>query len=88
MGALKTGISIQPTEFGIAIKAEKKTEIKEENEEEGTFITTRKYSGFYEEIPLPNEADKANIQSSYNDGVLELKVPKTTRKTRKSKIIK
>lgn len=59
----------------LTIKGEKKaeTEVKEEN----YYRSERSYGGFFRSIDLPPDADPAKVEASYDDGVLEVTIPKT-----------
>ncbi len=52
-------------------------ERQEENEQdrEGFYRTERTYGEFYRAIPLPESADTEHVDTSFKDGVLEIKVP-------------
>ena len=58
----------------IEIKVEKNDEL--ENNDENYYSYERCYSGFYRHIPLPNGIDSDKIKAKYNNGILELKMPK------------
>lgn len=57
------------------IKGEKKaeTEVREEN----YYRSERSYGSFFRSIDLPPDADPAKVEASYDDGVLEVTIPKT-----------
>jgi HSP20 family protein len=59
----------------LTIKGEKKaeTEVKEEN----YYRSERSYGSFFRSIDLPSDADPNKIDASYDDGVLEITIPKT-----------
>jgi HSP20 family protein len=59
----------------LTIKGEKKaeTEIKEEN----YYRSERSYGSFFRSIDLPSDADPDKVEASYEDGVLEVAIPKT-----------
>ena len=56
------------------IKGEKKTET--EVKEEDYYRCERAYGSFYRSIPLPSTVDASKIEASYEDGVLEVTLPK------------
>ena len=87
-GIDKDDIKIKATEDGIEIKGEKKDEIKEEDRKKGRYRLERSYSGFYRYFSLPDNADADNIDASYKDGLLEVKIPKTEKGIKKVKEVR
>ena len=87
-GVDKKDISVEIRDNGVDVKVEKKEELKEENKKKGFYRLERTYTGFYRHIPLPDYADLSNIDASYNNGVLELKVPKKKESSKNNKKIK
>jgi len=85
-GVEKKDIKINATEEGIEIKVEKKDEIKNEDKKKGLYRYERSYAGFYRYIPLPEGVDTEKINASYNNGVLELKMPKLDSKKKGKQI--
>ena len=84
-GIEKNGLEINIDDGIIAIKGEKKSEKKEENDE--TYVCERSYGIFRREIRLPNDCDKENIIAEYKDGVLSLTIPKIKEKEKEIKKI-
>lgn len=60
----------------LAIKGEKKTET--EVKEEDYYRCERSYGSFYRSVPLPATVDANKIEANYEDGILEVSLPKTT----------
>ncbi len=58
----------------LTIKGEKKTE--SEAKEEDYYCCERSYGGFLRSIALPANVDANKIEASYEDGVLEIALPK------------
>ena len=58
----------------LIIKGEKKTE--SEVKEEDYYRSERTYGSFYRTISLPSTVDTDKIKASYEDGVLEITLPK------------
>ncbi|RME78127.1 Hsp20/alpha crystallin family protein [Candidatus Woesearchaeota archaeon] len=85
-GVNKEDIEINATDEGVEIKVEHKEENKEENKKKGTYWFERSYAGFYRYIPLPDGADTQNIDASYKNGVLELRIPKKEDKKKSKRI--
>ena len=57
------------------IKGEKKTE--SEVKDEDYYRCERTYGSFYRSIPLPSTVDANKIEASFEDGVLEVTLPKS-----------
>jgi len=74
-GLEKEDIKINITEDRLEISAETKHE--EEKKEKGYIYKERRAGSFYRAIPLPSPIDPDNAKASYNNGVLEIKMPKT-----------
>ncbi len=79
-GFMKADIELYPTATGISIKAEKKMDMKQKHEEKW-------HLGFYEDIPLPEEADKEAVQATYGEGIVELHIPKKEMILKKRRIV-
>lgn len=73
-GVDKKDIKINVTEDDIEISAETKHETREEKE--GYFHRERSYGGFYRCIRLPSTVNPNKAKATYNNGVLEIKLPK------------
>ena len=73
-GMKEEGIDVSVTDSTLMIKGEKKTE----SEDEGAdyYRCERSYGSFYRSIPLPNTVDDGNIKADFEDGILEVTVPK------------
>jgi HSP20 family protein len=61
----------------LSIKGEKKTET--EVKEEDYYRSERSYGSFYRSIPLPSNVDANKIEASFEDGVLEVALPKSAK---------
>jgi HSP20 family protein len=68
----------------LVIKAERKEEKEEKGK--GYLRQERKYGGVYRRISLPAEVKVDEIKASYNNGILEVTLPKA--ETAKKKTIK
>ena len=73
-GMKEEDISVSVVGDTLTIKGEKKTET--EVKEEDYYRCERAYGSFYRSIPLPSTVDSAKIEASYEDGVLEVTLPK------------
>lgn len=61
----------------LSIKGEKKTET--EVKEEDYYRCERSYGTFYRSIPIPSNVDANKIEASFDDGVLEVALPKSAK---------
>jgi HSP20 family protein len=59
----------------LKIKGEKKAE--SEVKEEDYYRSERSYGSFFRSIDIPSDADPDKIEANYEDGVLEVAIPKT-----------
>jgi HSP20 family protein len=73
-GMKKEDIEVALDQGDLVIRGERKaeSEVKEEN----YYRIERNYGSFYRRIPLPFEVKPDQITASYNDGVLEVRIPK------------
>jgi HSP20 family protein len=67
----------------LAISGERKEE-REENRD-GFYRTERVYGSFYRAIPLPEGVDENNVQASFTNGVLEIRIPEPRQEQRQPK---
>jgi len=61
----------------LSIKGEKKTET--EIKDEDYYRCERSYGTFYRSIPIPSNVDANKIEASFDDGVLEVALPKSAK---------
>jgi HSP20 family protein len=73
-GIDKKDLSVVVREKAIEIRAERKTERKEEKE--GYYFQERGYQGYARTLPLPEEVLPSETKAEYNNGVLELTIKK------------
>jgi HSP20 family protein len=74
-GLEKQDIKINVTEDMLEISAETKQE--EKKEEKGYIYRERRSGSYYRAISLPSTVDSDNSKATYENGVLEIKMPKT-----------
>ena len=74
-GMKEKDVDVQIIGDRIAIKGEKKaeSEVKEEN----YYRNERSYGSFIRTIDLPSDANRDKIEATFEDGVLEVSIPKT-----------
>ena len=83
-GFNKEDIEIWIENGDLVIKAERK---EEKEEKEANYLRReRRFGRVYRRITLPADVDVENIKATYNNGVLEVIVPKTEKA--KKKVIK
>jgi len=61
----------------LSIKGEKKTETEVKNED--YYRCERSYGSFYRSIPIPSNVDANKIEAGFEDGVLEVTLPKSAK---------
>jgi HSP20 family protein len=74
-GVKEEDIDVSVVGDTLNIKGEKKTE--SEVKEEDYYRSERTYGSFYRSIPLPSTVDADKIEASFEDGVLEVTLPKS-----------
>jgi len=84
-GLEKQDIKINVTEDMLEISAETKQE--EKKEEKGYIYRERRRGSYYRAISLPSPVDPDNSKATYENGVLEIKMPKTEVKKKTPLII-
>lgn len=77
-GVDKSDIRINVRDNTLEISAEKK--IARENEDEGYIRRERGHTRFYRAIRLPTPVDESRAGASFNNGVLEITLPKVEKK--------
>ena len=80
-GLDKGDIKINLTEDKLEISAETKHE--EEKKEKGYLYKERRSGSYYHRISLPSSIDSDNSKASYNNGILQITMPKTEIKKKK-----
>jgi len=74
-GLDKNDIDINITDDKLEISAETKHE--EEKKEKDYIYRERRSGNYYRSISLPASIDSSNAKASYNNGILEIKMPKS-----------
>lgn len=85
-GINKEDIKLNVTEDTLEIKVERKREKREETETSKRM--ERSYTGFYRYLQLPAEVLPDKATATYNNGVLEVKIPKVEKARKRGKEIK
>lgn len=73
-GMKKDEIDVSVTGDTLTIKGERKAET--ETREEDYYCCERSYGSFFRSIKVPTAVDTEKIEANYQDGVLELTLPK------------
>jgi HSP20 family protein len=74
-GIKKEDLHVSVTGDTLTIEGERKME--EAVEEEDYYCCERSYGRFYRELILPSNVDREKIASKFEEGVLEIRMPKT-----------
>jgi HSP20 family protein len=73
-GVNKEDIKLEVNRGMLHLKAEHKDE--EKDEKEGVYTYKKSYSGYARSFPIPEYVDEDKITSKYNNGVLDVHMPK------------
>ena len=76
-GMKEDDINVSVVGDTLSIKGEKKTET--EIKDEDYYRCERSYGTFYRSIPIPSNVDANKIEASFDDGVLEVALPKSAK---------
>jgi len=83
-GFKKEDIEVYFEGDSLVIKAERK---EEEEERKREYVKKeRRYGMFFRRISVPSEVDKDNVKAKYNNGVLEITIPKVIKEKKTIKI--
>ncbi len=74
-GLKKEDVKISLHDGVLEIKGEKRTE-KKEGDEKKMVRLERRYGSFLRRIPVPRDADAAQVKAKFENGVLEVHLPK------------
>jgi len=74
-GLKKEDVKISLRDGVLEIKGEKKTE-KREGDDKKLVRLERRYGSFLRRIPVPREADASQVKAKFENGVLEVQLPK------------
>jgi HSP20 family protein len=72
-GMKKEDIKVEATEGYLEISGERKSEVEEKKE--AFYRCEREYGSFYRAVPLPEGVNLADVQATFDEGVLEVSVP-------------
>jgi len=74
-GMKQEDIDVSVSDDTLTIKGERRTE--SEVKEEDYYCCERSYGSFFRSINLPSNVDTKKIEANYEEGVLEVSLPKT-----------
>lgn len=75
-GLDKKDIQIEFDKNNIRIKAETRSELKQEDKKKGMYRLERNYSGFFRQFSLPENINIEKATAEYKDGILTVTMPK------------
>ena len=84
-GVKKEDIQIDFNRGVLHIKGEKKQEQKQENEK--YHVVERRFGSFERRMKFPTAAKPEEIKATFNDGVLELLIPKAVEQNQESRVL-
>ncbi len=84
-GVSKKDIQLNVTEDGLEVKVEQKHEMKEEKK--GYIRMESGYRSYYRRLPFPAKVVAEKAEAKYENGVLEVIVPKQQIESKKKKMI-
>jgi len=87
-GVDKKDIQLEINDNKLILKAENKEESEINDEKKGYYKIERNYNSYSRSFYLPEYVESDKIKASYNNGVLEIHIPKTNNEKKKGKFIK
>jgi HSP20 family protein len=84
-GLSKEDVNIDVENDALMIQGERREEF--EDTREGVFVSERSYGRFFRSIPLPDGVNPDDVNAKFNDGVLEITIPRPKQETRRGKRI-
>ncbi len=79
-GVSKDNIQLNVIDNSLEIRSETREEAKEERE--GYMRREKRYAGFYRRIPLPVRVNRERVKATFNNGILEVTLPKAEEEKR------
>jgi Molecular chaperone (small heat shock protein) len=84
-GVEKDEIQLNVTDTGIEVKAESKHD-KEKREKDKSYRYMRSYAGFYQAFNVPDDANLEDVDASYKNGMLTIRLAKKLKPENKKTI--
>lgn len=75
-GLSEKDIDVEVSDKTLTISGEKKEEVEEGDEEGERYVSERRFGRFVRSIALPEGIDQDNIDASFRNGVLTVRLPK------------
>ncbi len=85
-GVDRKDIQLNITPAGIEVRAEKRDEKEEKSSD--TYHMERSYSGFFRTFPFSSAVDASKARAKYENGVLKMVVPKSSKLMSRGRSIK
>lgn len=86
-GIDKEDIQMEVSDGSLVITGEKKIEKNERDENVNWHRIERSYGAFRRMLDLPDDSDAENIDAKFNNGVLDIKIPRTQNENLKGRKI-
>ncbi len=83
-GLRKEDVKINIDEGVLTLRGERRQEKKEE--QQGFTRVERQYGSFTRQFALPRDADASTVKATFNNGVLEIAVPRAPEKTKETEV--
>ena len=83
-GVTKEDFKIDLDDNQLTVSGERK--FSKEKKENNLYVVESQYGNFSRAFSLPEDVDASKITAAYNNGVLEISIPKDEKKTLKSSI--
>lgn len=83
-GLKKENVTVEIDQSVLTIRGERTQELEDDNE--GVYRSERSYGTFQRSIALPDGVTAEDAQASFNDGVLEISIPKPKSQARSRKV--
>ena len=87
-GMQKDQIQLDATDKSLAISGERKIQTQEENVRDGYYRMERNFGSFHRSVPFEHAIKTEAVTAKYEEGVLEVDLPKVETKTASSRAIK
>lgn len=75
-GLAETDIDVQVTDSTLTISGEKREDLEEGDKQGERYVRERRFGSFTRRISLPEGIDQDNIDASFKNGVLTVRLPK------------
>lgn len=83
-GIKKENLDIDVTDNQLTLKGKMSSDKEQKNKKKGYYFRERSSSSYFRSVPLPSEVNADKARAEFNNGVLELTLPKKHQKKSKS----